>query len=78
MANDAKDWDKREVVYTKAKIFDLIKSRELLQFSINKINQDITKLLKKLEDLKSPGPNVLDPTPAESAVTKKYIDYNTD
>ena len=50
----AKDWDKKEIVYTKAKIFDLIKSRELLQFSINKINQDITKLLKKLEDTEKP------------------------
>lgn len=45
------DWDKQEIVYIKAKVFDLMRSLELLQFSMNKINEDKNKLLKKLEKL---------------------------
>ena len=50
----AKEWDEREIISIKAKIFDLMRSWELLQFSMNKINKQKTELIKKLEGLEKP------------------------
>ena len=45
-----------KILNLKAKIFDSMRSLQLLQFSMNKINEDKNKLLKKLEDLEKPVP----------------------
>lgn len=45
------DNEQAKISNLKAKVFDLMRSMELLQFSMNKTNEDKNKLLKKLEDL---------------------------